>query len=52
MADEMMREIAPMLAEEGIDLEGDVLDMETLRAPMNRAVERLNMMRFTRSGRP
>jgi len=49
-ADEMMREIAPLLAEEGIDLEGDVPDMETLQAAMNRAVERLNMMRFTPVG--
>ena len=51
LAKEMMRELAPLLAEEGIDLENiDVPDLETLQAAMNRAVERHNMARFTPVG--
>ena len=51
MADEMMRELAPLLAEEGIDLSGDnVPDMETLQAALNRAVERRNLELFTPVG--
>lgn len=52
LADDMLGELAPLLAEEGIDLDGiDVPDLETLQAAMNRAVERLNMTRFTPVGR-
>ena len=48
----MLRELAPLLAEEGIYLDGvDVPDLDTLRAAMNRAVERANMTRFTPIGR-
>lgn len=51
MADEMMRELAPLLAEEGIDLAGDnVPDLETLQAALNRAVERRNLELFTPVG--
>lgn len=51
LANEMLRELAPMLAEEGIDVEDiDVPDLDTLQAAMNRAVERLNMIRFTPVG--
>jgi hypothetical protein len=51
MAQEMLRELAPLLAEEGIDVDNiDVPDMETLQRAMNRAVERQNMARFTPVG--
>jgi hypothetical protein len=52
LADDLLRELAPLLAEEGIDLDTiDVPDLQTLQAAMNRAVERLNMTRFTPVGR-
>ncbi|MFE3730471.1 hypothetical protein [Nocardia sp. NPDC059154] len=51
MADEMMRELAPFLAEEGIDIDDiDVPDLETLNAAFARAVERLNMIQSTPVG--
>lgn len=51
LANEMLRELAPMLAEEGIDVDDiDVPDLDTLQAAMARAVERLNMIRFTPVG--
>ncbi len=51
MANEMLRELAPLLAEEGIDVENiDAPDMETLQRAMNRAVERHNMALFTPVG--
>jgi len=52
MADEMLRELAPLLAEEGIDLDDPegVPDLETLQAAMARAVERQNMALFTPVG--
>ncbi len=51
MAQEMLRELAPLLAEEGIDVDNiDVPDLETLQRAMNRAVERQNMARFTPVG--
>jgi hypothetical protein len=51
MANQMLRELAPLLAEEGIDVENiDVPDIETLRRAMDRAVERQNMARFTPVG--
>jgi hypothetical protein len=47
LADDLLRELAPLLAEEGIDVDAiDVPDLQTLQAAMNRAVERLNMTRF------
>jgi len=51
MANEMLRELAPLLAEEGIDLNNmDVPDIGTLQRAMNRAVERHNMALFTPVG--
>jgi hypothetical protein len=52
LAKETLRELAPLLAEEGIDVDNiDVPDLETLQAAMTRAVERHNMTRFTPVGR-
>jgi len=51
MAQELLRELAPLLAEEGIDVDNiDVPDLQTLQAAMNRAVERRNMTMFTPVG--
>lgn len=51
IAKEMLQELAPLLAEEGIDVNNiDVPDLATLQAAMNRAVERHNMARFTPVG--
>ena len=51
IANEMLRELAPLLAEEGIDVDNiDVPDIETLQRAMNRAVDRHNMGRFTPVG--
>jgi hypothetical protein len=51
LAKDMLRELAPLLAEEGIDVDDiDVPDLETLQAAMNRAVERHNMALFTPVG--
>jgi hypothetical protein len=51
MASELLRELAPLLAEEGIDVDNiDVPDLDTLQQAMNRAVERQNMVRFTPVG--
>jgi hypothetical protein len=51
MANEMMRELAPFLAEEGIDVDNiDVPDLETLNAAFARAVERHNMVQSTPLG--
>ena len=48
MADELLRELAPLLAEEGIDVSDiDVPDLDTLQQALNRAVERHNMAVFT-----
>ena len=51
MAAELLSEMAPLLAEEGIDLEnGIVPDLETLNAALARATERRNLERFTPVG--
>lgn len=51
MAEEMLRELAPLLADEGIDLSSDdVPDMETLQGAINRAVERRNLELFSPVG--
>jgi hypothetical protein len=51
LAEQTMRELAPLLAEEGIDVDNiDVPDPGTLQAALNRAVERHNMTRFTPVG--
>ena len=51
-ADDLMRELAPILAEDGIDLDDpdSIPDMETLQAALDRAVERRNMELFTPVG--
>jgi len=51
MADELLRELAPLLAEEGIDVSGiDVTDPDTLQRALGRAVERHNLAMFTPAG--
>lgn len=52
MADDLMRELAPLLAEDGIDLDDpdSIPDMETLPRALNNAVERRNMQLFTPVG--
>ena len=51
LANETLRELAPLLAEEGIDVDNiDVPDLDTLQQALNRAVERHNMTRFTPVG--
>lgn len=51
LADEMLHELAPLLAEEGIDVANiDVPDLDTLQRAFSRAVERQNMARFTPVG--
>jgi hypothetical protein len=47
----MLRELGPLLAEEGIDVNNiDVPDLDTLQNAMNRAIERRNMALFTPVG--
>jgi hypothetical protein len=51
MASELLHELAPLLAEEGIDVDNiDVPDLDTLRQALNRAMERHNMALFTPVG--
>jgi hypothetical protein len=51
MASDLLRELAPLLAEEGIDVDNiDVPDPETLQRALNRAMERHNMALFTPAG--
>lgn len=52
IADDLMREIAPILAAEGIDLDdpNSIPDMETLQGALDRAIERRNMELFTPVG--
>lgn len=51
MANELLRELAPLLAEEGIDVDDiDVPDLDTLNRALSRAVERHNMAMFTPAG--
>lgn len=52
MANDRMRELAPILAEDGIDLDdpNSIPDMETLQAALDRAVERHNMQLSTPVG--
>ncbi len=51
LAKETLRELAPLLAEEGINVEYiDVPGLDTLQAALGRAVERHNMTRFTPVG--
>lgn len=51
MADDLMRQMKPFLAEEGVDLDGDdPLDLATLQRALNHAMERYNMSLFTPVG--
>jgi hypothetical protein len=51
MAEDLMRELAPLLAEDGIDLDNlEVDDLDTLQAALNGAVERRNMALSTPVG--
>jgi hypothetical protein len=51
MANETLRELAPLLAEEGIDVDDmQVADIQTLQRALNRAAERHNMALFTPVG--
>ena len=51
MANDLMSELAPLLAEEGIDINNlEVDDVDTLQQALNRAVERRNMELFTPVG--
>ena len=53
MAAELRRESAPLLAEEGVDVDTiDVPDMATLQRAMNRAIERRNLELFSPVGAP
>lgn len=53
LANELLQELAPLLAEEGIDVDNiDVPDLDTLQAALDRAVERQNLARFTPVGHP
>jgi hypothetical protein len=49
MAQEMLRELAPLLAEDGVDID-NIEDIETLQRALDRAVERKNMQLFTPVG--
>lgn len=52
MADQMLRELAPLLAEDGIDITADALDTDlaTLQAALDRAVARHNHTLATPTG--
>lgn len=51
MANDLLKEMAPLLAQDGIDLnDPSSFDMETLNSALARAVERTNMERFTPIG--
>jgi hypothetical protein len=50
LTDELLREMAPLLAEEGFDLEDPALTIDELNAALSRAVERRNLERFTATG--
>lgn len=51
LADQMMQELAPLLAAEGIDMNNpESFDLETLNAAMARAVDRRNFELFVATG--
>ncbi len=51
LADETLRELAPLLAQEGIDVDKlEVADLPTLQRALNRAVERRNLELFSPMG--
>jgi hypothetical protein len=49
MADELMRELAPLLAEDGVDI-NDVSDIDALNRAIQKATERRNLALFTPVG--
>ena len=50
-ASELLHELAPLLAEEGIDVDNiDGADLDTLQQALGRAIERRNMALFTPVG--
>jgi len=49
MADEMLRDLAPLLAEDGVDI-NNLPDIDTLNRALQRATERRNMELFTPVG--
>ena len=49
LADEMMRELAPLLAEDGVDI-NDVSDIDALNRAIQKATERRNLELFTPVG--
>lgn len=49
MADELMRELAPLLAEDGVDI-NDVSDIDALNRAIQKATERRNLELFTPVG--
>jgi hypothetical protein len=49
IADEMLRDLAPLLAEDGVDI-NDLPDIDTLNRAMQKAIERRNMELFTPVG--
>lgn len=53
VADDLMREIAPLLAEDGVYLDDpdNLPDTETMQRALDRAIERRNMALFTPVGR-
>lgn len=51
LANEMLHELAPLLAEDGIDVDAiDVPDLDTLHRALTRAVERRNLQLFSPVG--
>src|SRR5947207_8387657 len=51
MANELLQQLAPLLAEEGIDVKNiDASDPGSLQQALNRAIERHNMAMFTPVG--
>jgi hypothetical protein len=51
LARQMLADLAPLLAEEGIDVDNlDATDLDTLQQAMNRAVERRNLELFSPVG--
>lgn len=51
LADELLREIGPLLAEDGFDIDNlETTDLETLNKALGRAVERRNFERFVPVG--
>ncbi len=51
LANEVLEELGPLLAEDGIDVNDlQAKDLTTLQASMNRAIERRNMALFTPTG--